>query len=156
MLSFFPHQLFLALDALEYLSLGIVKDVLKMKVMSIEEFDKLNRLNGLLNGGCEDTKKKLEDVTKKKDIFESSMGQFQKGYDHLKFEKDKCNRAVGLLGSERDSLKDTNKELEKKVATLEAERDKLKPANAAASAASAKDADTGGRRLRRRRLARVS
>ena len=36
------HTKPLALDALEYVSLGIVKDVLKMKVLSMEEFDSLN------------------------------------------------------------------------------------------------------------------
>jgi len=147
------RQLFLALDALEYLSLGIVKDVLKMKVMSIEEFDKLTRLQGLLNGGCEDTKKKLEAVTKQKDIFESSMASFQTGYDHLKFEREKCNKAVGALSVERDSLKDTKKELEKKVATLEAELHNIKAA--ASSVPGPTDDDVGGRRLRRRRLTHI-
>ena len=32
-----------ALDALEYISVGIVKDVLKMKVLSVEEFESLNK-----------------------------------------------------------------------------------------------------------------
>mmetsp|Transcript_1291 Transcript_1291/g.2694 ORF Transcript_1291/g.2694 Transcript_1291/m.2694 type:complete len:175 (-) Transcript_1291:1073-1597(-) len=135
-----------ALDALEYLSLGIVKDVLKMKVMSIEEFDQLS-------GDFEDTKKKLEAVTKQKDIFESSMASFQTGYDHLKFEREKCNKAVGALSVERDSLKDTKKELEKKVATLEAELHNIKAA--ASSVPGPTDDDVGGRRLRRRRLTHI-
>mmetsp|Transcript_11130 Transcript_11130/g.24952 ORF Transcript_11130/g.24952 Transcript_11130/m.24952 type:complete len:145 (-) Transcript_11130:2828-3262(-) len=105
-----------ALDALEYLSLGIVKDVLKMKVMSIEEFDQLS-------GDFEDTKKKLEDVTKQKEYFESSATTSQEDYNYLKIEKDKCNRAVGALARERDSLKDSKAELEKKLTSLEAKRD---------------------------------
>ena len=32
-----------ALDALEYVSVGIVKDVLKMKVLSVEDYDSLNK-----------------------------------------------------------------------------------------------------------------
>lgn len=96
-----------AFDALEYVSLGIVKDVLKMKVLSLDEFDSMT-------ADLEKTKKDLEVMTvaekKATDEAAANLSQF-KDMEQQKIGGDK----------EQDAMKTTISELHGKIASLEKE-----------------------------------
>jgi len=134
-----------ALDALEYVSLGIVKDVLKMKVLSMDDFNALNadleKVKKDLNAKDASLKTAAEDAAKLTSITE---------------QKAACDKSNTELNQERDSLKAAAEEtsrkiadLETKVGGLESELASAKAAAAPAAAETTGDAE-GGRLLRRR------
>ena len=140
-----------ALDALEYVSLGIVKDVLKMKVLSMDDFN-------ALNADLEKVKKDLNAATARLDVATADAGKLT----DIMEKKATCDKSVTDLTQERDSLKaaadETSKkiaDLETKVGGLESELATAKAAAAPAAAETTDDAETtdnaeGGRLLRRR------
>ena len=115
-----------ALDALEHVFLGIVKDVLKMKVLSVDDFD-------ALNADLEKVKKDLEAMTTAKNDAEANASKLS----GVEEQKATCDKAVTGLSQERDTLKASAEESSKKLADLEVKVGGLESELATAKAAAA-------------------
>jgi len=132
-----------ALDGLEYISLGIVKDILKMKVLSTEQFSQLETDLEEAKGAANSTKAQLDEYIKTSGVKTSELltmvsesavksNSLQVTATNLEKEKAQLQAAVQAAAAEADTLRN-------KIFTLEKEKAELKelavPATPAAPAA---------------------
>mmetsp|Transcript_5215 Transcript_5215/g.6338 ORF Transcript_5215/g.6338 Transcript_5215/m.6338 type:complete len:194 (+) Transcript_5215:71-652(+) len=134
----------IGLDAAEFISLGIVKDVMGLKVMKYEEY------NGMATS-LDELKKELEEVKKNVQSKQSELEAKTKELEDMTQKFNTANtekttfqnqvtekeNAVNAANAEKTTLSEQLEEEKKKVADLTAERDTLK----AAAAVTKDDAD---------------
>ena len=126
---------FLALDAMEFISLGIVKDVMGLKVMKTEEFVNMTTTLATTKKTLADKETQLKTITSERDTLKGQVTSLEGERDGLKNQVSEKDNQINTLTGERDDIKS-------KLEVMTAERDGLKKqVDAAAEAAKKAEAD---------------
>ena len=127
---------FLALDAMEFISLGIVKDVMGLKVLKTEEFVNMTSTLATTKKALTDKESQLKTVTSERDDLKGQVSTLTGERDGLNNQIGEKDGQINTVTAERDDLKT-------KLEVLTAERDGLKKqVEDAAAAAKKAEADT--------------
>lgn len=126
---------FLALDAMEFISLGIVKDVMGLKVLKTEEFVNMTSTLETTKKALTDKESQLKTVTSERDDLKGQVST-------LTAERDGLNNQIGEKDGQISAVTTERDELKTKFDVLSAERDGLKKQVDDAAAAKKAEADT--------------
>lgn len=126
---------FLALDAMEFISLGIVKDVMGLKVLKTEEFVNMTSTLETTKKALTDKESQLKTVTSERDDLKGQVSTLTAERDGLNNQISEKDGQISAVTTERDELKT-------KFDVLTAERDGLKKQVDDAAAAKKAEADT--------------
>jgi septal ring factor EnvC (AmiA/AmiB activator) len=105
---------FLGLDAAEYLSLGIVKGVMKLKVLTTEDYDTLTGDLSQKTKELDETKAKL--ASKEQEV--QKLAPLQNQVNTLTAERDKANKELADVKKQVNDLTGQKDEAQKEVAKL--------------------------------------
>jgi chromosome segregation ATPase len=130
----------LALDAAEFISLGIVSGVMGLKVMKVEDFTSMTAAHEITKTQLEEQERKVKAGLEERDGLKGQVKKFNGELDNLKKaaadKQSEINAVTGEvetlkkqlkdLSAERDGLKKAAADNEKKIDAVTEERDTFK------------------------------
>jgi chromosome segregation ATPase len=130
----------LTLDAAEFITLGIVKDVMGLKVMEMEAFTNMTSAHEKAKTQLVEKERQVKAGSEERDGLKGQVDKFKGEVDNLKKAAADKQKEISAVTGERETLKKENKGLsaekdvlkkavadnEKKIYALTQERDTLK------------------------------